>query len=1464
MAALAPSWSADSQAPAAKNLAPNPSFETGDKGTAADWRFWAYAPEGVARTAAGSWDQTVARTGVASLKITNGGPRDVGTWCNRTPSGFISVTPGNVYTVSVHMKVASVDAAVSTNFRMGFCTIAADGKVTYFPAETRRQIDPSQGRFTEAGVWKRLAVAGRAPEGATHLGMDVDLIGQGTAWLDDVSVTEGYDLAAFGGKLPPVELAIVKDPDKDPTSAEAPVAITFRVASPLTARDLTLECEVVDYWFRPSVMRQTLALKADETREVAVEFDAPTRARLFKMRQEAGANEYKVLATLKSGEEKVAAVTRVYRFANRVRKYEPLPALPATTERIDDIFGAQKLVDVIHCADPQDSHPYMEGGRGMDAKSTGAVPQEDWKSLFREREPAFTTIETVLGQRCRVTHGWGWFGYKLNRQGLKPGSAYLVVMEYPEDVGRTYTIFNTGIVLSLVGGYGFHTGKTLGDHWTRTLNSEYTDYPLSGKMQRWTSLFHLGAQTWAPGDPWNNAPTAGDSKEGFWFIVGGVGPSQDPLAAGAAVSTIKLYEISDMDALFPRIEEPPLELGRRELFMTAESDGITKLVGKQELVDQWAQYRLQDARFMGLSGLSPNGRVDLQPLFDANDRGRYGVKVFPRWMIERDVLGKVGVPPEALAKNADGEDIAPPEGAYTLEKMPDLLHPATLEAIKQLITEELAGLADHPGFAGLMLYKHYGGPFPVSFSDYALQLFAKETGTRLQGEGQARRDWLLADRKQQYYNWWWGKKHAFLLALRDHLQALRPDLKLFYFPWHSDDDFPFSCGRLRYSGRPDMDKIYVPGTNILLVPSYTVPPDQWTAEQKKHPALARQYYRESLAPELQGKLTFEDLLYGRVKDMPQFWGAPRSGELPHLRYPDQMDLVAMLTEPGSVYANGVGHNPRLYLEDKGIVYWAPVRYRFTADNPKFLDLFRTGEGSAIAVHMPYNEETSHLNVPSIHGAHGVEHGGPFCMMEEVVAMAHSDPMYIMDSMWEPLKRGFPQVARAFAQAYRALPAAPSVVLKEAIAPADEAVVVRSYDTAYGQYLAVINRAFDLKERQVQLTLKPSVQAVDRVVNLGTGATVAFQSAGEGRIRIGLTLPPMSLTSLRVLDRVPRAAVRDVDFGPGVFSPNGDGNDDTLVVTGRTVEQVGTGQWSVAVRDANDRQVRRFEGTGPEVGFTWDGKTDAGARCADGKYALCFAAAAYPKLVDRREVVLDTAPPAVRPVLQSDTIALSANNTVLRGRMTGLAAGEVLLLRQTGLPDRVVPIMADGSFAAAVEGLNLGDNPLAFLVRDRAGNMGQPLPVHLQFALDWSKPVGFDFGAGPIMAGFSAIRNDTRYSEERGYGFIKYENVWKGDRGVGDDLVRDYCSGKDDREWAVRLPNGKYTVTVVMVDTLFDHFAPDIVFEGKRVAEHRPIKKNEPLRLSLPAEVTDGVLNCEFKNPGSLPYFALNGIIIERR
>ena len=111
-----------------------------------DRRVWACAPEGELRAARGEWDRTAARTGSAPLNTIKEGPKSVGAWCNRQDVGFI----------------------------------------------------PADAAFTEAGVWQRPAVAAGAPDRATHTGMDIDLIGKGVAWIDDVAVIEGCDIAALG------------------------------------------------------------------------------------------------------------------------------------------------------------------------------------------------------------------------------------------------------------------------------------------------------------------------------------------------------------------------------------------------------------------------------------------------------------------------------------------------------------------------------------------------------------------------------------------------------------------------------------------------------------------------------------------------------------------------------------------------------------------------------------------------------------------------------------------------------------------------------------------------------------------------------------------------------------------------------------------------------------------------------------------------------------------------------------------------------------------------------------------------------------------------------------------------------------------------------------------------------------------------------------------------------------------
>ncbi len=344
--------------------------------------------------------------------------------------------------------------------------------------------------------------------------------------------------------------------------------------------------------------------------------------------------------------------------------------------------------------------------------------------IYRERNPRFTSVETLAGNLCRETHGWGWFAYKLNRTGLIPGKAYLLVVEYPEDVGRSYSIWNTGYNYGFHGDQGFHTGKTLGDHWTRMLNAGYVDYPLSGRYQQWSSFFYLADKVWTPGYPNRPVWTPGypngpkgmvDSHDGFWVLIGGVGPSMDALAGGAAVRTIKLYQVDAPASLRLKVRRPPAELGQRDIFATSECNG-----DDYGHYPQLAKERLEDALFYGFSGLAPNHFGSEKAILKMSHGERLGVKVISRVMFGTELFAKLKLPADgsAVAIRPDGQ----PAGVVypgLSKTVVDILHPDVLPGVLAILDEKLKPEMQYPELAGMMLYQHYERSITISFGDRA-------------------------------------------------------------------------------------------------------------------------------------------------------------------------------------------------------------------------------------------------------------------------------------------------------------------------------------------------------------------------------------------------------------------------------------------------------------------------------------------------------------------------------------------------------------------------------------------------------------------------------------------------------------------------------------------------------------------------------------------------------------------------
>ncbi len=104
-----------------------------------------------------------------------------------------------------------------------------------------------------------------------------------------------------------------------------------------------------------------------------------------------------------------------------------------------------------------------------------------------------------------------------------------------------------------------------------------------------------------------------------------------------------------------------------------------------------------------------------------------------------------------------------------------------------------------------------------------------------------------------------------------------------------------------------------------------------------------------------------------------------------------------------------------------------------------------------------------------------------------------------------MNRGFPEYAREFAMAYRALPAVKSQIIE---ACDDPEVVIRRYETEQGVFLAVINTGLGPEAKT--LSLDAGALGGRRLRDLVTGRRLV---ARNGAIR--LQVPPVCLRAFGV-------------------------------------------------------------------------------------------------------------------------------------------------------------------------------------------------------------------------------------------------------------------------------------------------------------------------------------------------------------
>jgi flagellar hook assembly protein FlgD len=202
----------------------------------------------------------------------------------------------------------------------------------------------------------------------------------------------------------------------------------------------------------------------------------------------------------------------------------------------------------------------------------------------------------------------------------------------------------------------------------------------------------------------------------------------------------------------------------------------------------------------------------------------------------------------------------------------------------------------------------------------------------------------------------------------------------------------------------------------------------------------------------------------------------------------------------------------------------------------------------------------------------------------------------------------------------------------------------------------------------------------------------------------------------ILDPTRQLTLSGIAVSPSYFSPNGDGVQDTVTVTGSVNFDDG---WTVAVINSAGAVIRTTSGTGGVIAWTWNGLDGNGVLAPDGVYTLEVTATAGTSTMSATGIVtLDNTPPAVAitsptggQLLANVHQAGSAVVPVMGSVSDVNLASWVLEYSTSGSPNTWLTIQTG---TASTSGLLVNWNTLlangAYNLRlaatDRAGNVSQ--------------------------------------------------------------------------------------------------------------------------------------------------------------
>ncbi|MBQ3809428.1 MAG: hypothetical protein II839_01250, partial [Kiritimatiellae bacterium] len=757
--------------------------------------------------------------------------------------------------------------------------------------------------------------------------------------------------------------------------------------------------------------------------------------------------------------------------------------LPETVAPGDTVtlpfFGAVTVVDAVDCA---------------------AATADDHR--FEEFPEGGSAATNLLGRDCRAmpvqAESSSLLKWRLGEgRGVKPNAAYVVVVEYPDDLPRDYIVRDNANNSRR----SFYTGAAIGD----ALDALYVDHqpeslriPQSGEWRLWTSLAFPGEKA----STRQEDATTDVATEGFDFILAQYSRKHHPESAGLAVSRVLLCEIPAEQSLWPEIAYPPAPLPRRRIFWREEmSDGAMGNICRGNAGLDWLEQKMRTMKMLGQNtfckdllefghnqhwnphwrthedGSYPGGQTSWMwksqgEEWDVWSRavplavGKYGFEILPYYEyggVNGNWEGSLGPQKRAEPLDMDNKPDREKRGAnYTHiwwsegKLRVDITDPDTLVELKYILDGTILRFTNEVargGFAGAW-FRPRPGQWAISFSDATRARFAEEAnGGAAVSRADLKADKALYDR---YIDWYGAKRAAFVEAARAYLEE---------------------------NGV----------TNAIAIL------DNDASEA---------------GPGLRGR-------GGVLTDDPAAWEKLTPGRAVDLNDPailaDHL-FLKQTTSPAGTWGEWEwqhacpGDDPAHYASLSNA--WISMAFHrlFTVDDPVAFDAYRNASGTdTIVRHYGLNENMVEKGPDGKllmgYAIADFERAGRACMMAEVNAMANGDPVnlgYLMGSVYA---RGFPGPVQAFNRNFLALPALPSKRLDYACADAD--VVLRETDcTAQGagRYYALVHVGWTPKAN-VRVRFP---EGVARLVAPATGET--FLPGPDGVFTFELL--PWQLLALR--------------------------------------------------------------------------------------------------------------------------------------------------------------------------------------------------------------------------------------------------------------------------------------------------------------------------------------------------------------